>query len=164
MTSYISQFTLDLFDLKRKCDTAGGDIVPCWLCQENPMDRGIWQVTVHRITKKRENESHSVLSDSLRRHGLYSLWNSPGQNTGVGPFLSSGDLSDPGIEPGLLLCRRVLYQLSHKGSPRKLDWVAYHFSRASSNPGIEPGLLHCRWILYQLSYQGSPGSWRVRNN
>ena len=28
--------------------------------------------------------SHSVVSDSLRPHGLYSPWNSPGQNTGVG--------------------------------------------------------------------------------
>ena len=31
-----------------------------------------------------ENESHSVLSDSLQPHGLYSPQNSPGQNTGVG--------------------------------------------------------------------------------
>ena len=30
------------------------------------------------------SESHSVMSDSLWPHGLYSLWNSPGQNTGVG--------------------------------------------------------------------------------
>ena len=29
-------------------------------------------------------ESHLVVSDSLRPHGLYSLGNSPGQNTGVG--------------------------------------------------------------------------------
>ena len=28
----------------------------------------------------RERESRSVLSDSLRPHGLYSPWNSPGQN------------------------------------------------------------------------------------
>ena len=33
---------------------------------------------------KCENESHSVVSDSLWPHGLYSPWNSPGQNTGVG--------------------------------------------------------------------------------
>ena len=33
-----------------------------------------------------KSESRSVLSDSLRPHGLYSPWNSPGQNTGV--FLS----------------------------------------------------------------------------
>ena len=31
-----------------------------------------------------ESESHLVLSDSLRPHGLYSPWNSSGQNTGVG--------------------------------------------------------------------------------
>ena len=31
-----------------------------------------------------ESESGSVMSDSLRPHGLYSPWNSPGQNTGVG--------------------------------------------------------------------------------
>ena len=30
------------------------------------------------------SQSRSVESDSLRPHGLYSPWNSPGQNTGVG--------------------------------------------------------------------------------
>jgi len=32
----------------------------------------------------RVSESRWVLSDSFRPHGLYSPWNSPGQNTGVG--------------------------------------------------------------------------------
>ena len=31
-----------------------------------------------------ESESHSVVSDSLRPCGLYTSWNSPGQNTRVG--------------------------------------------------------------------------------
>ena len=31
-----------------------------------------------------ESETHSVVSDSLWPHGLYSPWNSPDQNTGVG--------------------------------------------------------------------------------
>ena len=31
-----------------------------------------------------ESESLSVVSDSLQPHALYSPWNSPGQNTGVG--------------------------------------------------------------------------------
>ena len=30
-----------------------------------------------------ESESCSVVSNSLRAHGLYSAWNSPGQNTGA---------------------------------------------------------------------------------
>ena len=33
--------------------------------------------------KIRISESHSVMSDSLQTHGLYSPWNSPGQNIGV---------------------------------------------------------------------------------
>ena len=33
-----------------------------------------------------ESESRSVVSDCLQPHGLYSPWNSPGQNTGVGTF------------------------------------------------------------------------------
>ena len=47
-----------------------------------------------------ESESLSVVSDSLLPHGLYSPWNSPGQNTGVGSLLPSpGDLPNPGLEP-----------------------------------------------------------------
>ena len=34
------------------------------------------------------SESGSVTSDSLQPHGLYSPWNSPGQNTGVGSDLA----------------------------------------------------------------------------
>ena len=44
--------------------------------------------------------SHSIVSESLRPHGLYSPWNSPGQDTGVGSLcLSPGDLPNPEIEP-----------------------------------------------------------------
>ena len=48
----------------------------------------------------RESESCSVVSDSLRPHGLYSPWNTPGQNPGVDSLsLSPGDLPNTGIEP-----------------------------------------------------------------
>ena len=82
---------------------------------------------------KSESESHSVVSNSLRGHGLYSPWNSPGQNTRVGslPILQE-IFPTQGLNPGLLHCRRILYQLSHKGSPRILEGVAYPFSRGSS--------------------------------
>ena len=41
------------------------------------------------------------MSESLRPHGLYSPWNSLGQDTGVSSLsLLQGDLPDPGIEPG----------------------------------------------------------------
>ena len=39
------------------------------------------------------------MSDSLQLHGLYSPWNSPGQNTGVGNLsLPQGDLPNLGIK------------------------------------------------------------------
>ena len=82
-----------------------------------------------------ESESHSVPSDSLRPHGLYSPWNSPGQNTGVGSCsLLQGIFPTQELNPGLLHCRQIPHQLSHQGSPRILEWVAYPFSRASSWP------------------------------
>ena len=83
----------------------------------------------------RESESHSVVSDFLQPHGLYSPWSSPGQNTGVGSHsLLQGILPTQGWKPGLPHCRWILYQLSHKGSPRILEWVAYSFSSGSSQP------------------------------
>ena len=58
------------------------------------------------------------MSNSLRPHGLCSPWNSPGQNTGVGSCsLFQGIFPTQGSNPGLLHCRWILYQLSHKGSP-----------------------------------------------
>ena len=63
------------------------------------------------------SESCSVVSDSLRPHGRYSPWNSSVQNTGVGSLsLLQGIIQTQGSNPGLLHCRWILYQLSHKGS------------------------------------------------
>ena len=63
------------------------------------------------------SESRSVTSDSLQPHGLYSPWNSPGQNTRVGSHsLLQGIFPTQGSDPGLPHCRQILYQLSHKGS------------------------------------------------
>ena len=60
--------------------------------------------------------SWSVVSNSLRPHGLYSPWNSLGQNTGVGSLsLLQGIFPTLGSNPGLLHCRRILHQLSHQG-------------------------------------------------
>ena len=84
---------------------------------------------------KRESESHSVVSDSFQLHGLYSPWNSPGQNTGVDSlFLLQGLFPTQGLNPGLLYCKQILYQLSYQGNPRILKWVAISFSRGSFQP------------------------------
>ena len=63
------------------------------------------------------SESRLVAFCSLRPYGLYSLRNSPGQNTGVGSFsLFQGIFPTQGPNSGFLHCRQILYHLSHKGS------------------------------------------------
>ena len=65
----------------------------------------------------------SQLCDSLQPEGLWptrllSPWDSPGRNTGMGCHdLLQGIFPTQGSNPGLPHCRRILYHLSHQGSP-----------------------------------------------
>ena len=83
------------------------------------------------------------MSSSLQPNGpkparLLCPWNSPGQNIGVGSLsLLQGIFPNLGSNPGLPHCRQILYQLSHQGSPRILEWVAYPFFRRSFRPRIQ---------------------------
>ena len=72
---------------------------------------------------------------------LYSPWNSPGQNTEVGSLsLLQGIFLTQGANPGLPNCRQIPYQLSHKGSPRTLEWVTCLFSSGFARPRNLPEL------------------------
>ena len=55
-------------------------------------------------------------------------------------LFSRGIFQTQGSNPVLPHCRQILYQLSHKGSPRILDWVAYTFSSRSSQPRNRTGV------------------------
>ena len=102
-----------------------------------------------------ESASHSVMSDSLWPHGLYSPWNSSGQNTGVGIlFLLPGTFPTQGSNPGLPHFRPILYQPSHMGSPRILEWIAYPFSSGSSQPR--------NWTRVSWSTSGFFTNWAIR--
>ena len=60
---------------------------------------------------------------------------SAGKNTKVGCHaLLQGIFPTQGSNPGLPHFRRILNQLSHKGSLRILEWVAHPFSSRSSQP------------------------------
>ena len=61
------------------------------------------------------------------------LWNSPGQTNGAGSLsLLQSIFPIQGSNTGLLHCRWILNQLSHKGNPRILKWVACPLSRGTS--------------------------------
>ena len=82
----------------------------------------------------------SVVSNSVQPCGLQPTRllcprDSPGKNTGGGCHaLIQGIFLTQASNPGLPHCRKILYHLSHQGSPRILEWVAYSFSRGSSRP------------------------------
>ena len=102
--------------------TAGvGENTPCVreaIC-DNMQYLGL-EIDKEKNLEKKESVSHSIMSDSLQSHGLSSPRNSPGQNTGVGSCsLLQGIFLTQGLNPGLLHCRQILYQLSHQGSPVK---------------------------------------------
>ena len=74
-----------------------------------------------------ESESRSVMSDSLRPHGLYSPWNSPGQNAEVGSCsLLQESSPTQGSNPGLPHCRWILHQLSHQEYLLSLSQYLHH--------------------------------------
>ena len=103
--------------VETECAWSRGNFLERWNCSKTEL----WLITVQgTIPNSCYSESHSVVSDSLRPHGLYSPWNSPGQNTGVGSLsLLQAIFPIQGSNPGLPHCRQFLYQLRHKGSPLK---------------------------------------------
>ena len=109
-----------------------------------------------------ESENCSVVSDSLQPRGLYNPWNSPGQNTGVGNLcLLQGIFGTQGSNPDILRCRWILHQLSHQGSPRILEWVAYLFSRGSSWPRNQTEVSALQADSLPAEPQGKPKNTRV---
>ena len=61
-----------------------------------------------------------------------------------------------GLNPGLLHCRKILYQLSHQGSPRILEWVACPSPVGLPSPGIEPGSPALHTISLPTELSGKP--------
>ena len=79
-------------------------------CLENPRDGGPWWATFAQSRTRLKRLSSSSSSLSL----LQEIFPNQGSN------------------PGLPHCGQILYQMSHKGSPRILKCVAYPFSRGSA--------------------------------
>ena len=91
----------------------------------SPLQRG-WENVFSKNGRKGEmsgewSERRSVVSNSMWPNGLYSPWNSPGRNTGMGSHLLLQEIFPTlGLNPGLPHCSRILYQLP--GSQDK--WVS----------------------------------------
>ena len=103
-----------------------------------------------------ESESCSLVYDSLQPHGLYSPWNSPGQNTGVAAFPFSRDLLNPGIKPRSAALQADSLPAEPLGKPKNTGVGSLSLlHRIFPTQELNQGHLYCRWILYQLNNQGS---------
>ena len=74
-------------------------------------------ISIKLLYHEWKNNCYLVMYDYLWPLGLYSPWNSPGQNTGVGSLsLLQGIFLTQGSNSCVPHCRWILYKLSHKGS------------------------------------------------
>ena len=77
-------------------------------------------------------------------------------NTGLGSLsLLEGIFPTQGLNPGLPHVKEILYQLSHKGSPRILEWVAIPLSKGSSQPRDQTQVSCIAGGFFTVSHQGS---------
>ena len=103
-----------------------------WCLSQIPFQEWQWKVKV------------KVALQLFATPWLYSPWNSPGQNTGMGSrSLLQGIFPTQGSNPGLLQCRWIHYQLSHKGIPIELI-----FPTAGSSPSC--------WLSAQVLHKSYP--------
>ena len=107
--------------------------------------------------KPKRKWSFSVVSDSLRPHGLQPArllcpWDFPGKGTGVGcHFLLQGIFPTQGSNLGLPHCRQTLYHLSHQGSHK-----ATHY-KTPCPEGIFIPLISCLHTTCSVTHCEQPG-------
>ena len=87
----------------------------CFLCTSMSLPSGVQRVT----SAFHQGLSSYQSSSSLWPTRLLCLWDSPGKNTGLGSHSRlQGIFLTQGSQPALLHCRKILYCLSHQGSPQ----------------------------------------------
>ena len=114
--------------------------------------KGMIIIMNHGIQVHKDNESHSVGSDSLPPMD-YIEFSRPEYWSGW-PFPSPGDLSNPQIKPRSPTLQADSLPAEPQGKPKNtgvgsLSLLQGIFPTQESNRG----LLHCRRILYQLSHR-----------
>ena len=89
---------------------------------------------------KKWSESCSVVSNSLWPHGLYSPWNSPGQNTGVGSFSLLQGIFPPRDQTQVsCIVGRFFTSWATRGAQEYWSGKPTPSPADLSDPGTEPG-------------------------
>ena len=125
----------------------GGQRVPRW--GGGPLGKDSLLETVEEkcLNPKYQMRSEvkvTQLCPTLWPNGLYSPWNSPGQNTRVGSlFLLQGIFPTQELNQGLLHCRWILHQLSYQG---KHQWEGPRVSRGKMIRGFQA------WVTWWMVF------------
>ena len=91
------------------------------------------------------------MSGSLRPHGLYSLWNSPGQNTGGVAFPFFGGSFQPRDRTQVShLAGRFFTSLAIRNPKNTGVGSLSLLPRIFPTQESKQGLLHCKWIASSL--------------
>ena len=105
----------------------------------HPRQVGVLLCTLlYRTVWSTISASRSVWPDSLRPHRpqptrLHCPWDFSSKDTGVHcHFLLQGIFATKGLNPGVLSCRQILYQLSYKGSWRSTILQYFYFKPTMS--------------------------------
>ena len=87
-----------------------------------------------KLASNQDSQDHSKVCLKVEVAQLSLTLYNPMDCTRNSPGVSllQGIFPTQGLNPGLPHCKLILYQLSHQGSPRILEWVAYLFSREFS--------------------------------
>ena len=124
------------------------DFTIMWDKHNCPMIWTVFTTTLLGNLDESESESHSVMSNSWRPHGLYRPWNSPGQNTGVGNLsLLQRIFLTQGLNPGLPQCRQIP---TLQGTGMRIDLFLSQFADILSGTLWQHHLLHVK-RCYQRS-------------
>ena len=103
-------------------------------CNKESNNNKKWQLIWKHTSPKKTFfvcVNRSVMSNSLRPHGLYPTrllcpWNSPGKNTAVGCHsLLQGIFLTQGLNLGLQNCRQILYHMCHEKPSWHIDGKKY---------------------------------------
>ena len=114
------------------------------------------------------------MPDSFQSHGLYPArllcpWGFPGKDIGVGCHsLLQEVFPTQGLNPGVLLCRQILYHLSHLEALMLVSWGCL---KNHHRLGVE-GLKHQGFISYssegwEIQHQGPRrfcGGWQTSSS
>ena len=105
-----------------------------------------------------ESESRSVVSDSLWPYVLYSLWNSPGQNTGVGSLsLLQGICPTLGSNSGLPIASGFFTSWATREAQEY--WSSLSLLHGSSQPRNQTGSPALRVDSWPTELSEKPKIW-----